>query len=76
MKIKVNQDACIGCGACQAIAEELFEINDEGLSTTIMDVVPENLEEKAIEAIQSCPTEAIFEVKDDNDNDNDNDNNE
>ena len=32
MKIRVNQDACIGCGACCAIAEELFDINDEGLS--------------------------------------------
>ena len=32
MKVKVNQDACIGCGACTAIAEEVFELNDEGLS--------------------------------------------
>ena len=31
MKVKVNEDACIGCGACAAIAPEVFEINDEGL---------------------------------------------
>ena len=28
MKVKVNQDACIGCGACAAIAEDVFEINE------------------------------------------------
>ena len=32
MKVKVNKDACIGCGACAAICDEVFEINDEGLS--------------------------------------------
>ena len=30
MKLKVNKDLCIGCGACQAICEEVFEITDEG----------------------------------------------
>ena len=26
MKVKVNEDACIGCGACCAIADSIFEI--------------------------------------------------
>ena len=29
MKIRVNQEACIGCGACCAIAEDLFDLNEE-----------------------------------------------
>lgn len=65
MKVKVNQEACIGCGACQAIAEEVFEINDEGLSEVKVNEVSSELVEKANEAIESCPTEAIVEVKDD-----------
>jgi len=65
MKVKVNQEACIGCGACQAIAEEVFEINDEGLSEVKVNEVSSELVEKAKEAIESCPTEAIVEVKDD-----------
>ena len=28
MKFKVDKDSCIGCGACQAICGEIFEIND------------------------------------------------
>jgi len=61
MKLKVNQDACIGCGACQAIAEELFEINDEGLSEVKAEANTDELKEKATEAIDSCPTGAIGE---------------
>ena len=45
MKVKVNSDACIGCGACTAIAPEVFELNDEGLSTCIVDEVDKDNEE-------------------------------
>ena len=29
MKATVLKDACIGCGACQAIAPDVFEIEDD-----------------------------------------------
>ena len=35
MKVKVNRDACIGCGACAAICPYVFEIDDEGLSKVV-----------------------------------------
>ena len=60
MKVKVNQEACIGCGACASIAGEVFEINDEGLSQAKGAVKAEQ-EEAAKEAIESCPTGAISE---------------
>lgn len=61
MKVKVNQDSCIGCGACASICEEVFEIGDEGLSKVKVDKVPEGKEDSAKEAIESCPTGAIVE---------------
>ncbi len=61
MKVKVNQDACIGCGACVAICDEVFEINDEGLSSVKVDTVSDNSKDSAIEAMESCPTGAIEE---------------
>ena len=61
MKVKVNQDACIGCGACLSIADDVFEMNDEGLSTAKVDTVPEASEDAVREAIESCPTGAIEE---------------
>lgn len=63
MKVKVNQDSCIGCGACASICEEVFEIGDEGLSKVKVDKVPEGKEDSVKEAIESCPTAAIVEEK-------------
>ena len=52
MKVKVNEDACIGCGACAAICDEVFEMNDEGLSEVVVDTVQEENEESVKEAIE------------------------
>lgn len=61
MKVKVNEDACIGCGACAAICDSVFEINDEGLSSVIVDTVSDIDIDNCKEAIESCPTSAIEE---------------
>ena len=34
-KVHVNRDVCIGCGACQGIASNIFEIDEEGLATVV-----------------------------------------
>ena len=45
MKVRVNQDACIGCGACEQIDDELFKINDDGVSEEISEDIEEDKEE-------------------------------
>ncbi len=60
MKVKVNKEACIGCGACAAICPDVFEIDDEGLSTVKVETVSEELQEDTTEAVESCPTAAII----------------
>ena len=59
MKVKVNQDACIGCGACCSICDSVFEIGDEGLSEVKTEEVNEYLQEAVREACDACPTGAI-----------------
>lgn len=61
-KVKVLKDVCIGCGACQAICSEVYEIGDDGLAEVIVEEVPENVEEDAMDALENCPTAAIVEV--------------
>lgn len=61
MKVKVN-DSCIGCGACMSIADDVFEMNDEGLSSVKVDEVPEGSVDSVKEAMESCPTGAIEEA--------------
>ncbi len=61
MKIDVNKDACIGCGACAAICPDVFEMDDEGLSMAKENEVSSEFKEDVIDAIESCPTGAIVE---------------
>ena len=61
MKVKVN-DSCIGCGACLSIADDVFEMNDEGLSSVKVDEVPEGSVDSVKEAMENCPTGAIEEA--------------
>jgi ferredoxin len=57
MKVVVNRDNCIGCGACEALYPEMFQIDDEGLSKALDN---ENIDEaKLTEVIEGCPTSAI-----------------
>lgn len=62
MKVIVDKDLCIGCGACQAICPDVFEINDDGLSEVVESVIQDKNKEEVVEAIESCPTEAIKEA--------------
>lgn len=61
----VDKDTCIACGACSAIAPDIFDYDDEGLSFVILDdnkgiaEVPEILEDDLMDAFEGCPTEAI-----------------
>ena len=59
MKFKVNEENCIGCGACQAICQEVFELNDDGVATAKDVEVNEETKEDAINAMEGCPTGAI-----------------
>ena len=62
MKVKVDQNKCIGCGNCVALSEsQVFDFNDDGLAQSIVEEVPSEMEEVAKEAIAECPTEAISE---------------
>ena len=64
MKVKVNPDVCIGCGACQAIAPDVFEINDDGIAQEISEEVKEEFVEDATEAKEGCPVNAIYDPED------------
>lgn len=59
IKVKINEEACIGCGACQALVSDVFEINDEGVATVIADEIDENLKDDVRDAAEGCPTCAI-----------------
>ena len=55
MKVKVNRDSCIGCGACAMICDEVFEIDDEGISTVKNEDVADDKKQEVQDAADSCP---------------------
>ena len=60
MKFKVDENKCIGCGACQALCEEVFEITDDGFAVASEEKInDEDVKERATSAMESCPTNAI-----------------
>ena len=61
MKVKVESSACIGCGACQAIAPDVFEINDEGFAEVVKQPTNDNIDDVK-DALSGCPTTAISEI--------------
>lgn len=59
MKIKVDQDLCIGCGICEGIAPEVFSLETEPYAVVLLDPVPEEFQAAAREAAEACPEAAI-----------------
>ncbi len=58
MKVKVDQDVCIGCGLCTGIAPDIFRLNEEGKAESFSEV-SEAQKDSVQEAIDSCPVSAI-----------------
>lgn len=57
-KITVDQDLCIGCGSCEAIAPDHFELKDDGKSH-VKKQYTEDDKDIIKEAVDGCPVQAI-----------------
>ena len=61
MKIKINQEECIGCGSCSAVCPDVFDLNDEN-KAIIKDTGSDQGEsdnECVKEAVDVCPVDVI-----------------
>ena len=58
MKCSVNQELCIGCGTCPAVAPNSFAMNDDTNKAEAINP-PADTDETVKMAVDSCPTAAI-----------------
>jgi len=59
VKAFVDPDICIGCGVCETIAPNVFQLSDGGFAVVIVDEVPAGTEGDVRQAAEECPEGAI-----------------
>jgi len=59
MKVIIDPDVCMGCGICEGIEPDLFELGSRDVAIVKLDPVPEKYRKSAEEALDQCPEQAI-----------------
>lgn len=59
MKATIDRDGCIACELCTTTCPEVFRMADDGLAEVYVDEVPEEVEDTAKEAEETCPVAVI-----------------
>lgn len=55
---KVEQERCIGCGACVGACRDVYDFDDDGRAFVKNQPTDENVED-ATNGLEGCPTGAI-----------------
>lgn len=55
----VDEELCIGCGQCEEICPEVFEIGDEK-ALVISDEIPGEVLDACYEVVETCPVNALI----------------
>ena len=58
MKAIIDAEACVGCGLCANMCEEIYKMEDDK-AVVIGNSISDEMLESAKEAASSCPVEAI-----------------
>ena len=59
MRVEVDLDKCTGHGICESIAEDVFEVQDDGTVQIDEDDRPESDRERMQQAVTQCPAAAL-----------------
>lgn len=59
MKARLDRSGCISCGQCPQTCPEVFRMADDGIAEVYREDVPEDAEDKAVEAQEGCPVSVI-----------------
>ncbi|TFV66376.1 UNVERIFIED_ORG: ferredoxin [Bacillus sp. AZ43] len=58
-RVEVDREMCVGSGACEALAPDVFEVDDDGV-LVVHRPEPADDEIRDVEdAVRACPTRAL-----------------
>ncbi|GAA1028844.1 MULTISPECIES: ferredoxin [Amycolatopsis] len=59
MKIVADHGKCEGLGMCEAMADQFFEVGDDGVVQVLDETPPEEDRQFVDAAVQACPVAAL-----------------
>jgi ferredoxin len=59
MRVEVDLDKCTGHGICESIADDVFEVQDDGTVLILEHERPESDRERMRQAVTQCPAAAL-----------------
>lgn len=59
MRIEVDLSKCTGHGICESIADDVFEVQDDGIVQIHDNERPESDRDRMQQAVTQCPTAAL-----------------
>lgn len=59
MRIVADHGKCEGLGMCEAMADQFFEVGDDGLVHVLDDAPPEADRQFVDAAVRACPVSAL-----------------
>ncbi|HEX5145162.1 MAG TPA: ferredoxin [Mycobacterium sp.] len=65
MRMEVDLGKCVGHGICETIAEDVFEVRDDGFVVVLRPQCPESDRERMQAAVTQCPAGALHFVETD-----------
>jgi ferredoxin len=57
--VEVDRDRCVGSGSCEALAPEVFEVDDDGVLSVLRPEPGDGEMPVVREAVTMCPTRAL-----------------
>jgi ferredoxin len=64
MRVVVDYDRCESNAVCMGILPEVFEVRDDNFLYVLNEKPPEEYRDKLLQAVASCPTQAISLLED------------
>jgi ferredoxin len=58
-RVEVDRERCVGSGSCEALAPEVFEVDDDGVLIVHRPEPTEDELPDVRDAVRACPTRAL-----------------
>jgi len=64
IRVRANRDTCSGFATCIVDAEDVFDLDDDGLVVVVQPLVSEDRLDAVRQASYDCPTDSVSFVED------------